>query len=191
MCRITILAYTRHLEFISVYHIENYQSWGSSADLSHAKVDKKKVKKITHFQKISRKWQGEHISSYSWPILDFGQREGGALLILAYIKQIECILWQNYWYWGSSADAHNKQQGWQKQVGWMNYGRIEGALFLLLAYTRQPEFISVYFLVRYQSWVSSADAQLKQQGWRKRVGRMNLGRIEVALVLVLAYTLPV
>ena len=52
-----------------------------------------KVKKITHFQKISRKWQGEHISSYSWPILDFGQREVGALLILAYIKQIECILW--------------------------------------------------------------------------------------------------
>ena len=44
------LAYTRHVEFISVYCMENYQSWGSSADLSHAKVDKK-VKKITHFQK--------------------------------------------------------------------------------------------------------------------------------------------
>ena len=67
-------------------------SLGDHQLICHMQKLIKKVKKITHFQKISRKWQGQHISSYSWPILDFGQREGGALLILAYIKQIDLLL---------------------------------------------------------------------------------------------------
>ena len=83
-----LLAYTKQLEFISVII-----SPGDHQLICHMQKLIEKVKKITHFQKISRKWQGQHISSYSWPILDFGQREVGALLILAYIKQIECILW--------------------------------------------------------------------------------------------------
>ena len=99
-CRCAELLFwpTLDMQSSSVYIAWKIISLGDHQLICHMQKLIKKIKKITHFQKISRKWQGQHISSYSWPILDFGQRECGALLILAYIKQmysmVELLVWK-------------------------------------------------------------------------------------------------
>ena len=76
------LAYTRHVEFISVDYMENYYSWGSSADLSHAKVDKKNQKNhplSKNIQEMARTAYFKLLLAYTrfwpkrrWSITDFG-----------------------------------------------------------------------------------------------------------------------